>query len=665
LIKAGDEVGQATYLSKYFLKLLGTIIVVLLFFFAAERYHFQGLLEDSEVMVERAAQAQAKILIADQTLTMSAEAYALSAVPHMRARYDAAVPMIDAGIAEAKALASVEIANQLDAETRVANDRLIALEAKAFTLASRYQLAEASAILNSDAYLDNKKILAQGTNKFMTSLKQEIEQTRTRTTHYSLITGAGIAAACSIVFLLIWVRLRAALGMAENAFASAMNHMKSSEELSFRVARQDALSELPNRLHLVEALEKNAASGAHGQSALLYIDLDGFKAVNDTYDHATGDALLYSIARGLSYIVGPDTVLARLGGDEFAILIVDGTDVKAKAIRIAQQIVAFVKAPFDIDGRIAHVGASIGISVPGPETLSVNEWMRRADVAMYDAKEHSRGQYRIFRPELDVKRREDLAIVLELREHVVNNRMAVAYQPMVDATSSRIIGVEALARWPQGTGKSVSPVEFIRIAEEHGIINELGRAIFAMACRDLQTYPDLRLAINVSPIQLRNPGFVSELKEIAEETGFTLSRLEVELTETVLIKDPVRIKDVLRELRALGVNVALDDFGTGYASVGYLREFGFDKIKLDRSLTQAVLSNASAQKVVQGTVLIAGSLCANIIAEGVETVEEYKLMHLLGCNQMQGYYFGRPQPLDDIAGLMGDVDLPEIRGLAG
>jgi diguanylate cyclase (GGDEF)-like protein len=665
LIKIGDEVGHATYLSKYFLKLLGTVIIALLFFFAVERFYFQSVLEDGETMVERAAQAQAKILIADQTLTMSAEAYALSAAPHMRARYDAAVPVIDAGIAEAKALASPEIANQLDAETRVANDRLIELEAQAFALASRYQLAGASAIMNSEAYLENKKILAQGTDKFMASLRMEIEQTKARATNFSLITGAGIATACAIIFLLIWVRLRAALDMAEKAFASAMSHMKSSEELSFRAARRDALSELPNRLHLIEALEQNIASEAHAHSALLYIDLDGFKAVNDTYDHATGDALLSTISRGLAYIVGSDTVLARLGGDEFAILVVDSTDVEAKAIRIAQQIIAFVKEPFEIEGRVAVVGASIGVSVPDEDGLSVNEWMRRADVAMYDAKEHSRGNYRIFRPDLDVKRREDLAIALELREHVRLGRIGVAYQPMVDATSSRIIGVEALARWPQGTGKTINPVHFIRIAEEHGIINDLGKVIFELACKELQPYPDLRLAINVSPIQLRNPAFVSELQQSAEKIGFALNRLEVELTETVLIKDPVRIKQVLQELRGLGVHVALDDFGTGYASVGYLREFGFDKIKLDRSLTQAVLSDASAQKVVQGTVLIAGSLCANIIAEGVETLEEYKLMHLLGCNQMQGYYFGRPQPLDDIAGLMGDFVLPEISGLAG
>jgi diguanylate cyclase (GGDEF)-like protein len=652
LIKTGEEVGHATYLSKYFLKLLGAVIAVLLLFFAAERLHFQNILEKGEAMVERASQAQSKILLADQTLTMSAEAYALSAVPHMRERYDAAVPVIDAGIAEAKALASSEIANQLDAETRVANDRLIELEAKAFSLASRYQLAEASAVMNSQAYLENKKILAQGTDKFMASLKREIAQTKTRMANYSLLAGVGIASLCAMIFVLIWVRLRAALDMAERAFARAMTHMQLSEEMSFRAARLDALSDLPNRLHLVESLDRNLASGAQARSALLYIDLDGFKAVNDTYDHATGDALLCSISRGLAYLAGSESVLARLGGDEFAVLISDDTDVAAKAVRVAEQIIAFVKDPFEIDGRIANVGASIGICIPDQESLSVNEWMRRADVAMYDAKEHSRGHFRVFRPDLDEKRREDLALATELRAHVQQGKMGVVYQPMVDATTSRIIGVEALARWPAGSGKMVSPVDFIRIAEEHGIINALGRHIFELACNDLKAFPDLRLAINVSPVQLKNPHFVSELKDIAQKAGFDLARLEVELTETVLIKDPLRIKQVLRELRALGVTVALDDFGTGYASVGYLREFGFDKIKLDRSLTQAVLSNPSAQKVVQGTVLIAGSMCANIIAEGVETVEEYKLMHLLGCNQMQGYYFGRPQGLLTMSGLI-------------
>jgi diguanylate cyclase (GGDEF)-like protein len=384
-----------------------------------------------------------------------------------------------------------------------------------------------------------------------------------------------------------------------------------------------------------------AAIARPGRHVLLYVDLDGFKSVNDTYGHTIGDRLLCIVAAGFQQLAD-GALLARLGGDEFAAMLTGG-DAVTRAETLAADIVKFLREPFDIEGRSCCVGASIGLA-KAEAGVDVSEIMRRADVAMYDAKEQGRGLWRWFNPELDARKAGDQQLAAEMRKLVGRGSFAIAYQPIVSAASREITGVEALARWPQPSSFNPTPDSFIRIAEENGIIDDLGALILRLACRDAARWRGISLSVNVSPLQLNSRSFVATVKRIAEEEGFDLARLEMEFTETILIRNAQRAREVLRELHDLGIKVALDDFGTGFASIGYLRSFAFDRVKLDRSLTKGVGCDDSTQKIVQGTVLIAQGLSADIVAEGVEAEEQAQILRLTGCGHLQGHHLGKPGP---------------------
>lgn len=433
----------------------------------------------------------------------------------------------------------------------------------------------------------------------------------------------------------------------------ATAHLRATRRLAHNqreaehAARHDALSELPNRLMFGDELVQLFAQNPRPPIALLYVDLDGFKNVNDNYDHETGDSLIRAVARGFAMLAGDAAMVARLGGDEFAFM-VSGEGARQKAEALAVHILAFIKEPFDVNGKIAGIGASVGLAEADDTITEAQELMRRADAAMYDAKAHGRNQKRWFDASLDRARLEELEIAREMRSLIAHGDFEVNYQPIVDSASRRILAVEALARWPKSSARKLSPDRFIPIAEEHGLIDDLGNLILSKACRDLAQWQDIRLSVNVSPVQLNNRAYTRIVEKIVDQCGFALNRLEVEFTETVLIRNTERAREVIADLHQRGVTVALDDFGTGFASVGYLRTFHFDKIKLDRSLTKSIMTNVAAQKVVQGTVLIADGLSAEIIAEGIESEEEAQLLRLSGCHQLQGYYFGRPKPAAEL-----------------
>jgi len=431
-----------------------------------------------------------------------------------------------------------------------------------------------------------------------------------------------------------------------------MQKLAERERLAVYAAHHDSLSGLPNRQAIAEEIAKALPEAGSDPLALMYIDLDGFKNVNDTYDHETGDKLIKVIAAGFHSLVGDRGILARLGGDEFAVLVAGGGSSESAA-DLAREMLAFVSKPFDIEGRTAVVGASIGIvQIDGSEELEATEVMRRADVAMYNSKEQGRNRCCLFNKDLDTQRIADIMIANELREHVRTKRIEVAYQPIVDSRTRTLIGVEALARWPKDAARKINPEKFIPIAEEQGVINALGELVLTIACRDAAHWPSVRVSVNISSVQLNSHSFVLDVRRIAAEAGLPLDRLELELTESFLINNPVRARKVIDELRTCGISVSLDDFGTGFSSVGYLRQFAFDKVKLDRSLTNSISRDAATQRVVQGTVLIATGLSLDITAEGIESEEEAQLLRLSGCNQLQGFFFGAPQSSRGIASLI-------------
>jgi diguanylate cyclase (GGDEF)-like protein len=438
--------------------------------------------------------------------------------------------------------------------------------------------------------------------------------------------------------------------------------LKRSETEARSLALVDSMSGLPNRKFLLEELQRRMSDPQAKDLALLFVDLDGFKAVNDAFDHATGDALIKAFGEGLTGLMSARETAARLGGDEFAILI-SGTEAEARAAHVARRVIAFARQPFNLDGRIASIGASVGIAFRAPDVADPTELMRRADIAMYDAKESGRNQWRVFDGSLDQHRSDNLLIANELRSYLERGKMNVAFQPIVDARSQTIAGVEVLARWP-GL-ESHGPDRFIPIAEEHGLIDALSAAVLRKAMTELRAHPGLKLSLNVSALQINNPAFASDLLKHADEMGFNHRMLQLEFTESQLIRNPKPAKKLIAELQQLGISVALDDFGTGFASLGYLHEFAFNTIKLDKSLAKAIVSDKVAQQVITGTVMIAKGLSAEIVAEGIESEDQASFMYLAGCSYLQGYYFSRPVPADELKVMLAVALQPPQAALAG
>ena len=424
-------------------------------------------------------------------------------------------------------------------------------------------------------------------------------------------------------------------------------------------ALHDPLTGLPNRAGLYSEIGRLAQLQAT-PIAVVFADLDGFKEVNDTYDHETGDRLIEAVAAGLSHLAAGRGMVCRLGGDEFVVLF-SGENAGDRARHFAQSFVDFLRIPFDLDGRQAAVGASIGISGSDDGDAEAQELMRRADIAMYKAKAGGKSRVCVYSADFDAERNDNIGIANELREIIAGKTLDIAFQPVVDAGSRKIVGVEALARWPSTSPRRVTPDRFIRVAEVGGLIDDLGDLILAKACAAARKWPDLRLAVNISPVQLENPNFVQRTLGTIAHSGIDPHRVELEITEGTLVNDIAKAKQIFNALRGAGIQIVLDDFGTGFSSIGYLRQFNFDRIKIDRSLVDRVLMGSAEQHIVQGTMMMASGLTASVTAEGIEREEQINILRLTGCNEMQGYFFFKPMPAADITRVLSPM--PSVAAL--
>lgn len=429
----------------------------------------------------------------------------------------------------------------------------------------------------------------------------------------------------------------------------AGRRLKAEEMNAKALALRDRLSGLMNREGLGIGLDNlvNAARINRGNVLLLYLDLDGFKEVNDSYGHGTGDQLIRGVAAGLKVLIPEDAILARIGGDEFAIAFCS-KETNAAALHLAEQILDFLAEPIEIGRRIVVVGASIGIATSLGGMVPREELVRRADLAMYKAKEAGRARMSVYDTSMDANREDRNALELDLRNAIENGGLTLAYQPLVDAASHEIIGVEALVRWNRPGYGPVSPEAFIPIAETSGLIEALGLFVLRKACETAGDWPELRIAVNVSPGQFRNPAFADYVRSVLKQTEIEAERVTLEITEGYIIQNPVRTRQSIERLKALGVKIALDDFGSGFSSIGYLRQFGFDRIKIDRSLITDVLDGKRARDMLQATVALARSLDIPVTAEGIETEEQGMVVRLFGCDELQGYYFGKPMAAEEI-----------------
>ena len=425
---------------------------------------------------------------------------------------------------------------------------------------------------------------------------------------------------------------------------------KRSDERVAHLAHYDALTDLPNRVLFREQLARAFDGVRHGaQFALLYIDIDQFKSVNDSLGHSVGDELLKAVAERLRVCLRATDFVARLGGDEFAIIQV-GIESKDDTTSLVARIYQTIREPFECVGQLLITDFSIGIALAPQDGTDLDQLLKNADLAMYAAKADGRRTCRFFEPSMDARAKAHRAVELELRKAIVDGGFELHYQPVVDLLTNRITGCEALLRWPHPTLGAITPAEFIPVAEETGLINPLGEWVLTMACAEAVTWPDqIKVAVNVSPVQFRSPAFALKVAAALAKSGLPAHRLELEITETILIRDDEAALAVLHQLRELGVRIALDDFGTGYSSLSYLQRFPFDKIKIDRCFIKDVAESDGSACIVQAVVTIADARHMTTTAEGVETEEQRTMLIRLGCAEMQGYLFKAAMPAAELA----------------
>lgn len=423
-----------------------------------------------------------------------------------------------------------------------------------------------------------------------------------------------------------------------------------------RIAHQahyDSLTDLPNRVLFREQLEQSLKWVYRGeQIAVLYLDLDQFKTVNDTLGHPAGDELLKTVATRLRACLRETDIVARLGGDEFAIIQAAITGPR-DIIDLVTRIHVAIREPFEAGGHRLVTDTSIGIAIAPEDGTDSDQLLKNADLAMYGAKADGRGTYRFFEPEMDARMKARRALEFDLREAMMCEDFELYYQPVINLRDNRIAGCEALLRWCHRERGMIPPAAFIPIAEETGLITPLGEWVLRTACAEAATWPnDTKIAVNVSPTQFKSGSLVPLVINVLAASGLPAQRLELEITEAVLIHDDERALAVLHQLRELGVRIALDDFGTGYSSLSYLQRFPFDKIKIDQSFIKDVADTDASRSIVQAVVSIARARNITTTAEGVETEQQRELVRTLGCTEMQGYLFSPAIPAKEIAQLL-------------
>ena len=446
----------------------------------------------------------------------------------------------------------------------------------------------------------------------------------------------------------------AELSQANAKLASEIEERRRSEAQMEYMAHHDALTGLANRVLFHDRLSQALAQAqrSNGRVAVLCLDLDHFKEINDTLGHPVGDKLLRSVAdRLLSTVRGSDTV-ARLGGDEFAIIQADTASPDSAGL-LANRLLELFRKPFEIEGEVIASGLSIGAAVFPNDADTAGDLLKAADIALYQAKADGRGTFSCFDKSMNAALESRRSFERDLRQALGNNELELHYQPLVSLDTQAILGCEALSRWRHPQRGFVSPADFIPIAESTGLIVEIGEWVLRTACAEAVHWPEaIKVAVNLSPAQFAGPGLVEIVERALADTGFPPTRLELEITESMLLGNTEPVLRALLDLKKLGIEIAMDDFGTGYSSLSYLRKFPFDKIKVDRSFVSDLGESDDSMAIVRAVIGLASGLGMKTLAEGVETEGQAGSLLAEGCAQAQGYYFSRPRPSQDIRALL-------------
>jgi diguanylate cyclase (GGDEF)-like protein len=424
------------------------------------------------------------------------------------------------------------------------------------------------------------------------------------------------------------------------------------------MARHDALTNLPNRVLFRDKMQQSLDRGA--ALAVLFLDLDRFKSVNDSLGHSIGDALLCAVTERLQRVLRRSDMVARLGGDEFAIVQIGARP--SDATDLAGRIIAALSEPFDVLGHQVNIGTSVGIAMAPADGREPDQLLRNADMALYRAKAEGRSTYSFFQPEMDAQMQERRRLELDLRKALAGDQFELYYQPLVDIAGGHVAAFEALLRWNHPERGLIGPDDFIPVAEDIGLIVPLGDWVLRQACRDAARWPAaLSVAVNLSAAQFRNPALALSVVSALAQTGLQAKRLELEITETVLLQNDQAVLNALHDVRQLGVRVSMDDFGTGYSSLSYLRSFPFDKIKIDRSFISELGNDESdCAAIIRAVTRLGSSLGMTTTAEGVETREQLELLRAEGCTQAQGFLFSRPRPASEVPLMLREIR-PRVR----
>jgi diguanylate cyclase (GGDEF)-like protein len=414
------------------------------------------------------------------------------------------------------------------------------------------------------------------------------------------------------------------------------------------LARHDHLTDLPNRVFFREELEKNLRRLRHGEKfAVLCLDLDRFKSVNDSLGHPIGDKLLNAVASTLTNCIDDGDFVARLGGDEFAIIQADVGRPEESGV-LASRIIERLDAPYEIEGQQLNIGVSIGLAIAPTDGKNADQLLKNADLAMYRAKADGRGSYCFFEAEMDARIQARRALEVELRNALAAGQLQLYYEPVVNAKTGEVRCFEALLRWFHPRLGAIPPSEFIPLAEESGLIGPLGQWVLRSACAEAAKWPSrFRVAVNLSPIQFKNLNLVKSILGALAASGLPASRLELEITESVLLEADSRTRAVLHELHSLGIRIVMDDFGTGFSSLNYLRSFPFDKIKIDQTFVRDMAKGRDSVAIIKCIIDLGRALHIEVVAEGVETEVQLEILMAEGCTEMQGYYFSKAAPIEN------------------
>lgn len=621
-------------------------IASLVIAFVGQRLLYDQAFRAASELAGLATSVAADIILADERLTMSANMAAQTGERRWIDRYNSYIPDINSALKIATSMASPQDAERLERETKLANDALVEMERRSFIAVESGDLPGARMILDSQAYLQEKNTLKDGSGRFLNSV---INATRIRMENVRILGNAALLTLLGLsVFAvsLLWVLTSRRID------ASEASNLIAEDKLNF-MARHDELTSLPNRRTFIELLTiflEKQRRASDGLVAVAMVDVDHFKDINDTLGHKFGDELIKLMPEQFRLGLPQGAVLARFGGDEFAVALAVESEKEAR--ESLRKLVHSFSDPLDINGHLLSITISVGVALSPTNATIPDELLRLADIALYEAKTQGRNRMHMFVPILDERKRERMQTEIDLRVALDNDEFELYYQPFFSPDGKTVTELEALIRWNHSERGIVSPAHFIPIAEQSGLIVPIGNWVIKRAFEDSLRWPQLRTAINISPTQLLEPSFLISLQRILLATKVDPRRFDLEITEGVLVENSRRVNRLLNDLHDLGFGICLDDFGTGYSSLSYLRNYPFTNLKIDKSFIKNIDTSAQAAQIVHSIISLGRALGLTVTAEGVETIGQHHFLAAAGCQQMQGFLFARPLSRDKIVELL-------------